>query len=312
MFCTDDKHPYDIEVVGHINYNVNLAIKNGLNPIDVIKIATINAATCYRLFKKGAIAPGFDADLIVFNVLNDIQPTKVIINGSIVYEENKLTFEAIDKPNQSVLNTVHVAKTNIDFDLPLHSNKANVIGLIDDNVTTKHLIEEVVTKDGLYVNNSEDDILKIAVIERHTGSNRVQVGLIKGYGLRNGAIGMTIAHDSHNIIIVGDNDQSMKLVLDDLVKMNGGIAIAKGDRLKSHLTLEIGGLMTNKSHDCVSKRLLAMEEDARKMGVHKSISDPFLSLAFMSLSVIPELKITDKGLFDVINQKHIPVGVDNL
>ena len=309
MFCTDDKHLSDIVNEGHINYNINLAVKNGIDPITAIQMATINPCTCYQLDYVGAIAPGYVADLVVFDDINNIQPNKVIIAGDLVYD-NELLFETRKYENLHVTKSVKLNTSEIDLNLHLAENKVKVIQLIPNNVTTNKVIREVSIKDGLYVNNPSNDILKIAVIERHHYTGNVGLGLIEGYGITNGAVAMTIAHDSHNIIVVGDNDEDMMIAIKDLKKIQGGLTIVSEGKVLDHLSLEIAGLMTNQAIDVLLDKLKVLEHIAHNQGVSKAVDDPFLSLAFMALPVIPELKLTDQGLFDVLQFKHVPIEGD--
>lgn len=305
LLCTDDKHPMDINKEGHMNYNINLLIKEGINPITAIQMSTINIADCYQLKQVGAIAPGYTADLVIFDNLEEINPHKVIINGELVYSDNKTLFDVEEIKNSAVTNSVKFDPNNIDFTLKLKDNYVKVMKLIINNVTTKKVMRTVKSVDNIYINNENDDILKIAVIERHHYTKNIGLGLIEGYGLKNAAVAMTVAHDSHNLIVVGDNDEDMLLAAKTLHDCEGGLCIVSNNQVLETLPLEIAGLMTNKKYDFVEQKLLSLEEKARELGVNKEISDPFLSLAFMSLPVIPELKITDLGLFDVTRFKLV-------
>ncbi|PAT01582.1 adenine deaminase [Candidatus Izimaplasma bacterium ZiA1] len=310
MFCTDDKHPEDIRKEGHINFNINKAIENKVDPLIAIQMATINTATCYNLKQQGAIAPGYFADLIVFKTLDKIEPNLVFKNGVLVAKDNVHLFETTKYVNSDVLKTVKFNFKDINLDLKLKSNKVKVIKLIEQNVITKQVIKEVEIENGIYVNNEEDDILKIAVIERHHYTKNIGLGLLTGYGLKNGAIGMSIAHDSHNLIVVGDNDEDMIEVIKELKRIEGGIVVASKGKVIDYLQLEIAGLMTNQDIEVVESKLKNLNQAARKLGVKKEVDDPFLSLAFMSLPVIPDLKLTDKGLFDVTKFELVEIEAD--
>ena len=299
LFCTDDKHPMDIVEEGHINYNLNLAIQEGVDPITAIQMATINIANCYQLKQVGGIAPGYIADLIVFDDLNHIEPSIVFINGKQVSKNGKVLFKTNKIENIHVINSVNVNVNEINLDLKLKKNHVKVMRLIENNVITKEVHRTVTVKDGLYVNDPNQDILKIAVVERHHYTKNVGVALMEGYGIKNGAVAMTIAHDSHNLVVVGDNDKDMMIAIQELKDIQGGITIAHNGTIVDSLQLEIAGLMTNQEFNQVKDKLIQMNKAARELGVNKKIDDPFLSLAFMSLPVIPDLKLTDKGLFDV-------------
>jgi len=308
MFCTDDKHPMDIIDEGHINYNINLAIKNNIDPIDAIKMATINIATCYELRQVGAVAPGYVADLVVFDDLNHIDVNEVFINGELVAKDKEVLFESMIYEDVHVKNSVKLNLTDVRFDLNLKDNYVKVMQLIPNNVTTTKVMRTVLMEDGKYVNNPNDDILKIAVIERHHYTKNIGLGLLEGYGIKNGAVAMTIAHDSHNIVVVGDSDEDMFKAVQKLHEIQGGIVVVSNGEVVGSLQLEIAGLMTNKDYHEVSEELKKLDKVAYDLGVSKDVDDPFISLAFMSLPVIPELKLTDKSLFDVT--KFQPVEIE--
>lgn len=305
LLCTDDKHPMDIKKEGHINFNINLLIKEGIDPITAIQMATINIADCYQLKQVGGIAPGYIADLVIFDNLEEIEPIDVLINGEFVVQNKKILFETKDTEKGSVTNSVKFNPDDIDFTLHLKESYVKVIKMIVKNVTTKKVMRNVLVKHRVYVNNPDDDILKIAVIERHHYTKNIGLGLIEGYGIKNGAVAMTVAHDSHNLIVVGDNDADMLVAAKALHDSEGGLCIVSERKVLEILPLEIAGLMTNKGYDFVQEKLHRLEEAAHKLGVNKDVDDAFLSLAFMSLPVIPELKITDLGLFDVTQFKLV-------
>lgn len=300
LFCTDDKHPEDIRLEGHINYNIRLAIQNGVDPITAIQMASINTAECYKLDHKGAIAPGYDADLVIFSSLEEIDVNEVFIKGYLVAKDNKALFDPVLYTNGFVTNTIHIKDSdNVSFDVLLKSNKVKVIELIENNVTTTKVIREVKVKNGIYVHDKTKDILKLAVVERHHETGNVGLGFVEGYGLKNGAVAMTISHDSHNLIIIGDNDKDMKIAMKEIEKIQGGITLVNNGVVVDSIRLEVAGLMTNTEVKEIEAKLKYMEAKAREMGLNEKVDDAFLSLAFMSLPVIPELKLTDKGLFDV-------------
>ncbi|HRX41239.1 MAG TPA: adenine deaminase [Clostridia bacterium] len=299
MFCTDDKHPKNIKNEGHINFNVKKAVRNGINAIEAITMATLNTAECYSLSDRGAIAPGFKADMVVLNDLEAFEVDKVFKAGKLVAEEGIALFEAPPYKDERVLDTVRLKKgMEINFDMPLESDIVKVIQIVSDNIVTKKVIRKVETKNGLYCNNPKLDILKLAVIERHKGTGNIGIGLVEGYGLRNGAIALTIAHDSHNIIVIGDNDTDMLAAVSELRKCKGGMTISSGGKILGTLVLEVGGLMTDSPIEEVEEKIDLMNEIALSLGVSRNL-DPFITLSFLALPVIPEIKLTDKGLFDV-------------
>ncbi|WP_273326635.1 adenine deaminase [Vallitalea guaymasensis] len=300
LFCTDDKQPYEIEKEGHINYNVRLAIENGINPIMAIKMATINTAQCYGLKNKGAVAPGYDADLIILNDdLRKISIGEVFKKGQLVAKDGEALFDIETIEDSRVMNTVNLDNIdNITFDIPLKSSIVKVIQLIEHNIITKSVIRKVDVENNNFKYNSKLDILKLAVVERHKGTGNVGLGLVEGYGLKGGAVALTIAHDSHNIIVVGDNDEDMRVAIKELKRVNGGITICANGSVLQTLPLEVGGLMTNSSVEVVGNKVKEMTKIACEKGINTNI-DPFLTLAFLALPVIPELKLTDCGLFNV-------------
>lgn len=299
LFCTDDKHPEDLINEGSIDFNIKLAIESGIEPVDAIKMATLNAAECYRLKGKGAIAPGYVADLVVIDNLKDFNILNVFKNGELVAENSKPLFKNRVYLPKNMTNSIKIKDIKFaDIQIPMKTNKANIINLIEGSLITERVIKEVNVVEG-YFNYFNDDILKLVVVERYSETGNVGLGLIENFGLKNGAIGSTIAHDSHNIIVVGDNDKDILLAIEELRRIGGGITtVSKGEILKS-LPLEIGGIMTSKPIQETNEILKEMINISYKvLKVNKNI-DPFMTLSFMALPVIPKLKLTDMGLFDV-------------
>lgn len=310
LFCTDDKHPEDILLTGHIDNNVRLAIKNGIDPISAIQMATINAAECYKLKNIGAIAPGYNADLIVVDDLKEFNVLQVYKDGKLVGENKKPLFDVKDFDNSNVTDTVRIKKVSKeDLRIRLDKDIANVIRLLPHNLVTQKVVRKVDVENGEFKNNSKLDILKLAVIERHNATGNVGLGLVEDFRLKNGAIALTIAHDSHNLISIGDSDEDMLLAIEEVARIGGGIAIAsKGNILKS-LNLPIGGIMSDESMEKVNEKLAEMLNIAyEELGVNKDI-DPFMTLSFLALPVIPDIKVTDKGLFDVSKFDFIDLSV---
>lgn len=299
LFCTDDRHPEDILEHGHIDNNVRMAIDNGIDPIAAIKIATLNAAQCYKLYDRGAIAPRYLADIIVFDDLKDFKIKQVFKNGKLVSENGKALFTVKDNRDMRVLNTVNLGKvTENMLKIKMKSDIANVIKLMPHSLVTKGVIRKVDVEGGFFKYHKSLDILKIAVIERHRGTGNIGLGLVEDFKLRNGAIASTVAHDSHNLIVVGDNDRDILVAIEEIDKIGGGITISSQGKVLKSLELPIAGLISDKSLDIVNSDLKEMLEIAYSMGVNREI-DPFMTLSFLALPVIPELKITDMGLFDV-------------
>lgn len=299
LLCTDDKHPDDLINEGSIDFNIRLAIKSGIEPVDAIRMATLNPSECYRLRNKGAIAPGYVADLVVIDNLEDFNILEVFKNGKIVAENNKALFDSKIYLPENMTDSVKIKNVEIeDIQIPMKSNKANIIGVIEGSLVTERIVKEVNIVNG-YFNFSDDDILKLVVVERHSATGNIGVGLIENFKLKNGAIGSTVGHDSHNMIIIGDNDEDILSAIEELKRIGGGLTVlSKGEVLKS-LPLEIGGIMTAKSIEetnSILKEMIRLSYD--KLKVNKNI-DPFMTLAFMALPVIPKLKLTDMGLFNV-------------
>ncbi|MDR7854980.1 adenine deaminase [Tissierella sp.] len=307
LFCTDDRHPEDLINEGTIDFNIKLAIEAGVDPVDAIRIASLNAAECYGLQKKGAIAPGYIADLVVLDNLKDFNVLQVFKNGKLVAENNKAIFETNISNLGNITNSVNIKDVNIeDIQIRMETNKANVISVINGSLTTELVVKEVDVVDG-YFNYSNNDILKLVVVERHHATGNIGVGLIENFEIKNGAIGSTVAHDSHNIIVIGDNDEDILLAIEELKRIGGGITMASNGKVLRSLPLEIGGIMTSKpieETNATLKEMINLSHD--KFNVNKNI-DPFMTLAFMALPVIPKIKLTDMGLFDVEKFKFIEV-----
>lgn len=309
LFCSDDLHPSDIKDFGHMDNNINMAIKSGIDPISAISMATINISNCYRLNNFGAIAPGYKADLVLFKDLNNIQVDKVYKAGKLLVKDKKAIFKAKKVDATKVLDTVNVDIAKLDLTYKLNSRKVNVIGLIKNNITTKKIIEKVNLDKGIFNPQNNPDLLKLCVIERHHGINNIGKGIVKGYGLENGALAMTISHDSHNLVCLGDNDKDMYLAIKKITEIGGGIAVVSKGEILEFLPLEVAGLMSLKQSEFVEEKIHSLEKNIRTLGVKAEIEDPFLQLGFLSLAVIPEIRVTDKGLFDSNKFKLIPLEV---
>ncbi len=299
LFCTDDKHPEDLLNEGSIDFNIKLAIKAGIDPIDAITIATLNPAICYNLKNKGAIAPGYDADLVIIDNLEDFNILSVYKKGKLVAENYKPLFDSeIYLPDYMKDSVVIKGVTIDDLQIPVTSDIANVIEVIPDSLVTEISKRKIKVKDG-YFEYDNDDILKLVVVERHKMTGNIGLGLISNMKLKNGAIGSTIAHDSHNMIVAGDNDEDIICAINELAKIGGGITIVSNGKVLKSLALEVGGIMTTKPIEEINETLKEMIDIAyNELGVNGEI-DPFMTLSFMGLPVIPKLKLTDMGLFNV-------------
>ncbi len=309
LFCSDDLHPKDIRKIGHIDNNINIAIRNGIEPISAISMATINIANCYNIKDTGAISPGKKADFVIFKDLNNIQVEDVFKNGVKVVENKKALFESQKINAEKVMNTVNIDMEKIDLVYKLKSNYVNCIGLVKNNVTTTHLKERVVLENNIFEPINNPGLLKLVVLERHKKTGNIGKAIVKDYGLKDGALAMTISHDSHNLICIGDNDLDMSKAINKASEIGGGIVLSSRGKIKEFLQLEVGGLMSLNQIDFVEEKLNNLDKHLRALGVSKDIEDPMLQLAFLSLPVIPELKVSDLGLFDVNAFKIIPLEV---
>jgi adenine deaminase len=311
LFVTDDRHPRELLEEGHIDSMVRQAVQLGLDPILAIQMATLNAAEYFRLDGIGAIAPGYRADIISFNHLGRFQIKKVFKDGKLVAENGNMLFPPIrQKKSLKLKETIRVKplKKNA-FLLRTEQSLAKVIQLIPDQIVTRKAMERVLLRDGAAHSNVKEDILKIAVVERHKATGNIGMGFVQGFGLKKGAIGSSVAHDSHNIVLVGTNDPDMLKVVEVIQTMKGGLAVVSDGKVLASLPLSIAGLMSEASVVQVNLQFESMHRAAKTLGC--KIPDPFMTLSFLSLPVIPELKLTDKGLVDVNQFKFVPVFGEN-
>lgn len=293
-FCTDDKHIEDIQREGHIDHNVRKAIHLGMNPVSAIKMATINAASCYGLKDKGAIAPGKQADLLVFSDLVNIDIEEAYYKGQLIDKNDNIVI----KPCAPQLkNTVHVAEFSRDaFHLESADGTFPVILAEEGQITTRK--GTLKASESLCEFVPDDDYQKIAVVERHKSTGKIGCGVIGGFGIRGGAIASSVSHDSHNIIVIGDNDEDMELAVKELIRTQGGYTIVEGHKVYDTLALPVMGLMSDNGFEKDNATLKRMIEKAHEMGVKKG-HDPFITLSFMALPVIPQIRITPRGVYDV-------------
>jgi adenine deaminase len=309
FFVTDDRHPKELLEEGHINSIVKRAIQLGTDPILAIQMATLNPAEYFRLDDLGAIAPGYRADLITFDHLGRFQIRKVFKDGALVAENGKMVSRIIGVPSstkKSMRSSVRMKDIKSDaFMIRSRQPLAKIIQLIPDQIVTKKVMKKIVLKDGVAFPDMKEDILKIAVVERHRATGNVGIGFVQGFGLKRGAIGSSVAHDSHNLVIVGTNDEDMLQAVMAIKKMGGGLAVVSEGKVLASLPLPIAGLMSDASVTQVNHQLEALLQVAKSLGC--KLADPFMTLSFISLPVIPELKITDKGLVDVNQFKIVPV-----
>ena len=295
IFVTDDRHPSDLKE--HINGMVRRAVEAGVNPIKAIQCASLNTAEYFGLKNLGAVAPGYKADLLILPDLESFKPDFVLKNGEIIVENGVLTSKLEQNETPSMRGSVNVKWIEEeDFTIKAQSNIVKTIEVIPHQLVTKSTLSEIKIQDGNAVSNTENDTLKICVIERHRATGNIGKGFVKGFNLKSGAIASTVAHDSHNMIVVGTNDYAMYIAAVELVKSQGGKVVVNNGEILSKLPLPIAGLMSDKDFSYVLEKCEELNKAAHSIGC--TLDDPFMTMAFMSLPVIPELKITDKGIFD--------------
>ncbi len=316
MLVTDDKHPYDIIRLGHIDDIVRKAISKGADPCIAIKMGTFNAATYFGLKDYGAVAPGYHADLIILSDLEKVTVQKVLKDGKLILEDNKvidfkepeIRKELLDKVYHS-FNCNEIVPENFAVEYSSEEEEYEqfrVIKMIEGEITTEEVFAPLINGEAKV--NLEEDIIKLAVIERHHNTNHVGLGFVTGYGLKKGAIASSVSHDSHNIIVIGTNDEDIAIAANCIRDMQGGWAIALNGKVIGNLPLSIAGLMSNLDAATLAENIHEIQALAREMGVKEGI-DPFMSMAFVSLPVIPKLRVTTTGLFDVSLQKRVPLLV---
>ncbi len=305
MFVTDDLHPADIMDKGHIDHLIKIAIEEGLNPVTAIQMATLNPAEYFGLNDRGAVSPGYRADLVVFDNFEDFNVEKVFRGGQLVAENGQMLPHIARPQPVPIRSSMNVNWEGVDFEIPAQSGRVRVIGVVPDQIITRHLIEEARVEDGLAVADVERDILKIAVIERHLASGNMGLGFIKGLGLKKGAIASSVAHDSHNIVVAGTNDDDMMTAAIEVVTMRGGLAVVVDYEVRGRLPLPIAGLMSDQPLEIVQAQMDELLTVTAEIG--SPWPDPFMILSFMALPVIPELKLTDRGLVDVTQFKFVPL-----
>lgn len=298
IFVTDDRHPKHLGQ--HISKMVKTAVKQGVEPIKAIQMASLNTAEYFKLNNLGAIAPGYKADIALFENLENFEPKMVLKNGVVVAKDGEMIVDTNSmKPPvlRGSVNIKYLYHEDLKVKIPESKEKVKVINVIPKQLITNISIETPKIVDGYAESDIQADVLKIAVIERHKATGNIGLGFVKGFGLKSGAIASTVAHDSHNMIVVGTNDEDMYYAAVELVKSQGGKIIVENGKTLAHLKLPIAGLMSDKDFASVSEEICHLEQAAKQIGC--ALDDPFMSMAFLSLSVIPELKITDKGLIDV-------------
>jgi adenine deaminase len=309
MFVSDDNDPADLLDNGHMDRVVRKAIGLGLEPMLAIQLATINPAEYFGLRHLGALAPGYRADMVIFDDFERFEVKKVFRGGQLMAEDGEMLASIGKLPPVPLRGTVNVAWIELEhFRIEAGSGRARVIGLTANQLVTKQLLEQVSTADGLAVADVGRDILKLAVIERHLASGNMGLGFVKGFGLKKGALASSVAHDSHNIIVVGTNDLDMMTAAVQIVKMQGGLVAAVDGSVVATLPLPIAGLMSEKSAEELRAEMEGIERAATDLGC--AVPNPFMAMSFLALPVIPRLKLTDKGLVDVKEFDFVPLFED--
>ncbi len=295
--CTDDRQPQDLIDEGSIDHILRMAIAGGVPPTLAIRAATLSPAEYFRLTDRGAVTPGRRADLVVFSDMNQLYPERVYRGGRWVSEDGKMFPWEQPLKSTKTRGTINVRWDRLSFKIPAQGRRIRVIGMIPDQLVTQALIEEAVVHDGVVVADAGRDLAKLAVVERHFGTGRVGLGFLKGLGLKRGAIGSTVAHDHHNIVVAGMDDESMSTAVRAIAEMQGGMAVVSGEEVLARLPLPIAGLMSDQPIGVVRQQHDTLVSASRALGTQ--VHDPFMAIGFMALSVIPSLKLTDLGLVDV-------------
>jgi adenine deaminase len=297
MWCTDDRHPHDLLAEGHIDSMVRQAIHGGLDPITAIRMATLNPAEYFRLDHIGAAAPGRRADLTIFDDLNDPVVRQVYVGGRVAAEAGRLTVQIPATAKSSAPEAMRVPLEQLDLRIPAQSGRLRVIEVVPGQIVTRAVLTEARVENGEAIADTSRDLLKLAVVERYSGAGATGLGFVKGFGLKHGALASSVAHDSHNIIAVGATDADLLPAIRRVVEMGGGLSAVADGRVQAELPLPIAGLMSDQPVAAVRDGLDILIAAARRMG--STLPDPFMTLSFLALPVIPALKLTDKGLVDV-------------
>lgn len=307
MWCTDDRHPHELMVEGHVDGMARRAVQSGLDPVVAIQMATLNPAEYFKLKDVGAVAPGRRADFVILNDLKDPVASQVFFGGRLTAEEGRWIDGSYPATAVSVPSAMHVPLNHLNFSVKALGRNIRAIEIIPHQIITRNITAAArIVKDHAEA-DPERDLLKIAVVERHHGTGQTGIGFIRGFGLKVGALASTVAHDSHNIVVVGIEDTDIRTAVAELVAMGGGLVAVQRGRVAARLPLPIAGLMSDQPMASVCTGLEDLMAAARHMGC--LLPDPFMTLSFMALPVIPSLKITDKGLVDVEKFAIVPLFV---
>jgi len=309
LLCSDDRQPKTILELGHLESSIKLCVESGLDPITAIQLATINVAEAFRLYDRGAIKIGARADLVLLDDLKNFNVDKVWIGGELVAANKNYLPEIIPADISSVRGSVRIKNFSVErLKMHLTQSKVNVIQILPGGVVSKKIIAEVKRDDsGDFIFDSAQDVCKVAVIERHHETGKIGLGLLSGYGIKRGAVAVSVAHDSHNIIAAGVSNEEIFCAVEALIKMEGGMVLVKDGKIISMIPLLIGGLMSDLSGEEIKENLDMLHAKAHaELGISKDV-EPVMTLTFMSLPVIPEIKLTARGLFDYETFNLIPL-----
>jgi adenine deaminase len=304
LLVSDDRHPDDLMSKGHMDYSLRLAVYEGLDAVTAIRMVTLNPAERFRLHDRGAVAPGYRADLTVLSGLDSLNVEKVFSGGRLV-ADNGVLLELPETKHVAAPHSINISWDGLDLSIRAEGTRARIIGLVEGQIVTETLELQIKQREGLAVADPARDISKLAVIERHTGSGNVGLGFVKGLGLERGALAGSVAHDSHNLIVAGVNDEDMIAAARAVAGAGGGFAAVADDRILARLPLPVAGLMSEWRLEEVREGMNEMLEAARSLG--SPLSNPFMTLSFLALPVIPALKLTDKGLVDVGKFDFVPL-----
>ncbi len=307
-FCTDDRHPADLLDRGSIDHMVRAAIAGGVDPITAIRMATLNTAEYFRLYDQGGIGPSRRADLIVFSDLRDLRPEQVYRSGVLLAENGQFVADFQPRKPARLRSSMNIRWDRVNFAIPASGRHIRVIGSIPNQLVTEHRIAEAKVIGDQAVSDVERDMIKMAVIERHRASGRMGKGFIQGIGLKRGAIAGTVAHDHHNLVVIGADDTSMMVAAREVGEMGGGLVAVDGENVLARLPLPIGGLMSDEPVAEVRRAIDTLIGAGHALG--SPLHDPFMAMSFMALEVIPSLKLTDKGLVDVDRFELVDLWVD--
>lgn len=308
LLCSDDRQPKTIFEEGHLDSHLRICVEEGIGAITAIQMASLNAAEAFRLYDRGAIAPGKRADIVLFDSLTDFNISKVFIEGELVAKDGKYIPEFETYSIDSVKGSVSVKEFSASkLKLSLKSDKVKAIGVLPGGVVTANKTVNISrNEEGDFIFDPKQDVCKVAVIERHHNTGNVACALLADYGIKSGAVAVTIAHDSHNIIAVGVSNEEIACAVSALIEAEGGIVLVKDGKVIESMAMPIAGLMSDKNGEYVSDRLKAIHDKAyTELGINENV-EPVMTLTFMSLAVIPELKLTDMGLFDVTKFEFVP------